>query len=207
MYATVVPLRYASRGPHSVKTVLLESLPRLAARRWLAIGKNDKSHEEYMREANKQMERYHEAREAFKAGKLKSKNPRQGSRDSTAAQFTVAGVFLVVFFATPFLGRKIAQDDEFRERWIPSWYDFTVKKPDNAWTRDELHEQMLEVQRNIRERAIAGDFTPEKLEEMQRSLEGMNYPHREGMDRSKVPKVWDSIHPGAEDDDDTLNEA
>jgi hypothetical protein len=102
--------------------------------------------------------------------------------------------FLVAFIATPFLGRKIAQDQDFREKWIPSWYNFNVEKPAQAWTRQELHEQMVEVQRELHERAIRGDFTNEKLEEMRR--------HLHGVDPEDDEHGWGKIHPGVDDDED-----
>lgn len=43
------------------------------------------------------------------------------------------------------------------------WYDFRVRAPASAWTRQELHEQVVEVEREMRERAIRGEFTSEKL--------------------------------------------
>ena len=159
----------------------------------------------YLRDANHKMKEYHQMRELYRQGKLKSKrqddtNPHRQLK--AQAQFAVVGLFVIAFLSTPFLGRKIAKDAEFREKWVPSWYDFTVKKPERAWTRQELHEQALEIQRDIRERAIRGEFTPEKLEELRNNLQGMEYPHREGMDRSKIPKGWDRVHPSLDDDDD-----
>lgn len=159
-------------------------------------------HQVYMKEANAQMQKYHEARELLKQGKLKSVNEHRGPKQTSIAQQAgVFVVFLAAFITMPFVGKKIATDDEFREKWVPSWYDFTVKKPENPWTREELHEQMLQVQKDIHERAIAGEFTPEKLEELQNSLISPAYRHREGLDRSKVPKEWDKIHPGLDDNE------
>jgi hypothetical protein len=59
---------------------------------------------------------------------------------------------------------------------------------------------MLESQRIIRERAIAGEFTPEKLNALKNRL-----PGHEGVDRSNIPAGWEKIHPGL-DDDENLNE-
>jgi hypothetical protein len=156
----------------------------------------------YLREANSKMKEYHHTRELMRQGKLKSKRATKNEDHIPQLQFAIISIFLVAFLSTPFVGRKIATDPEFREKWVPSWYDYTVKKPENAWTRQELHEQALEIQRDIRERAIRGEFTPEKLEEMRRTFQGMEYPHREGMDRSKIPKEWDRLHPGLDGDDD-----
>lgn len=172
----------------------------------------EKQHKEYMQEANAQMQSYHEAREMMRQGKLKNINSHRGPPQQHTAQVAVVIVFVAAFFAMPFLGKKIATDDEFRKQWIPAWYDFTVKKPEHAWTRDELHEQMLAVQRDVRERAIAGEFTPEKLQDMQnammeiQSLQNQQPRHRTGIDRSKIPKEWDKIHPGL-DDNEPLDES
>jgi hypothetical protein len=160
----------------------------------------------YLKEANRQMEKYHQTRELFKQGKLKSQNAHRGPKTAAGAQMAVVGFFLAAFLSMPFLGKKIAQDEEFKKKWVPKFMDYTVPKPENPWTRDELHEQMLQIQREIRERAIAGEFTPEKLQQMQGSLAGLDMPHRAGIDKSKIPKGWDKIHPGLDDDED-LNEA
>jgi hypothetical protein len=62
-------------------------------------------------------------------------------------------------------------------------------------------EQMVAIQKEIRERAIRGDFTDENLARMRGSLEQMDYPHRKGIDRSTVPAGWDRIHPGFENNE------
>ena len=125
----------------------------------------------YLRDANEQMKLYHDTRERMRLGQLTNINAHLGPSNAGKTQAAVAVLFLAVFFATPFLGRKIAHDDEFRQRWIPKWYDYTVQKPENPWSRDELHEQFLAVQMHLRERAIKGDFAPEKLEKLQSQLE------------------------------------
>lgn len=158
-----------------------------------------------MKDANAQMKKYHDARELKKQGKLINLNGRRGPENLTAFQAGLALAFLLTFLATPFIGKRIAQDEEFREKWVPAWYDFTVKQPKNAWTREELHEQMLLAQQEIRNRAIAGDFAPDKLNELQDAFQS-HYPHRAGVDRTKIPAGWDRIHPGL-DDDEELNEA
>lgn len=136
--------------------------------------KSAQERHEYMKEANAKMEEYHKAREAMKHGKLKSKNPYHKDDSGTAtAQFAIAGLFLVAFLSTPFIGRKIADDDEFREKWIPSWYNFTIKK-ERGWTRDEINEQMMQVELDVRRRALAGEFSPEKLEKLKKRLEASN---------------------------------
>lgn len=158
---------------------------------------------EYLHKADRTMQTYEEAKQLFKQGKFKAQqeaNARGANRTSTSLiQMGIVGTFIAAFLVTPFLGKKIAHDHEFREKWIPSWYDYTVKKPDNPWTRDELHEQMIQVQTELRERAIRGDFAPDKLQELQRNLE--YNPHRKDLDTSNVPEGWDRIHPGIEDNE------
>ena len=174
----------------------------------------EKSQYVALKDANAQMQKYHETRELMRQGKLtKLNNKNQQNSSATAAQAGILVVFLVAFMSTPFIGKRIAQDEEFRKKYIPSWYDYTVKRPENAWTRDELHEQMLQVQHDIHTRAIAGEFTPEKLKELQDAMQSPNssssialdemyHPHRQGIDRSKIPKEWDMVHPGLAADED-----
>jgi hypothetical protein len=64
----------------------------------------------------------------------------------------------------PWLGKKIAPDVEFRTKYIPKWYDYAVTKPNNPWTRQELHKQMIQVQNNLHQRAIADDFEQSNIE-------------------------------------------
>ncbi|KAL7500084.1 hypothetical protein ACHAWT_009046 [Skeletonema menzelii] len=101
---------------------------------------------------------------------------------------------LCSFLATPFVGRKIAYDEEFKQKYIPSWYDYTLEKPKSAWTRAELQEHLVKLRTELHERAIRGEFTPEKLEEMRRNLE-------------KKPEKAEhahfaQLHPGVDDDEE-----
>jgi hypothetical protein len=180
-----------------------QAMTAIGRRRFSQQFRSSADRDTYLRDANAKMKEYHQTRELMRQGKIKSKRPSNGMDDQrlAQAQFAVAGVFVLAFLSTPFLGRKIATDADFRAKWIPAWYDFTVQKPEKAWKRQELHEQALEIQRDIRERAIRGEFTPEKLEEMRLTFQGMEYPHREGMDRSKVPVEWDRLHPGLDETD------
>ncbi|KAL3823739.1 hypothetical protein ACHAXA_004832 [Cyclostephanos tholiformis] len=98
------------------------------------------------------------------------------------------------FLITPFLGRKIAYDEEFKEKYVPSWYDFTVEKPKNAWTKEELQREITMLQTRLHERAIAGEFTPEKLEEMRRTIH--KKPEKEEFAH------FAKMHPGVDDDEE-----
>jgi hypothetical protein len=169
--------------------------------------KNAAEQHAYLKAANAEMEKYHHARELMKQGKLSSKGKSSTANNgfnTGYSQLGIVAVFLAAFLVSPFIGKRIAQDEEFRKRWIPSWYDFTVPKPENPWTREELHEQMVAVQREIRERAIAGDFSPEKLDELQKNLEGQDQytAHRASIDQSEIRQEWERIHPGLEEGED-----
>jgi hypothetical protein len=205
----------------------------------------DGTYQEYLRDANNVMQQYHTTRELMKQGKLGNNNTNNRSSSSSSTvylQGTIAGLFVIAFMSMPFLGKKIATDDEFRKRYVPSWYDYTVPKPDKAWTRQELHEQMLDVQRTLHERAIAGEFTPENIERMRQQSTLLSstsnssisdsvdsstvstnnnintgksfdhlYPHRvesasnnpsnNATTKKNIPKDWDRIHPGLEDNE------
>lgn len=159
----------------------------------------------YLRDANEQMKLYHDTRERMRRGELTNINTHLAPSHAGKAQAAIAVVFLALFIATPFLGRRIARDDEFRERWVPKWYDYTVQKPENPWTRDELHEQFLMVQMHLRERAIKGDFAPEKLEKLQSHLEAQGQQEREESvpsGKSKQLQVWDTFAPGMSKDEE-----
>mmetsp|Transcript_58178 Transcript_58178/g.168555 ORF Transcript_58178/g.168555 Transcript_58178/m.168555 type:complete len:205 (+) Transcript_58178:191-805(+) len=177
-------------------------------RRFLSTGKNsskpmaEAQREEVVRDANRQMQGYVEARLLAKQGKLKSKGrgKSENLKSQNAIQLSLMISLMAAFIASPILGKKIAQDDDFREKYVPSWYDFRVKAPESAWTREELHEQLVSVERDMRERAIRGDFTPEKLQELKRSMqprsdlteEDLYYAEKYG---------WGRIHPGVDPDE------
>lgn len=102
---------------------------------------------------------------------------------------------MCTFLATPFIGRKIAYDKEFRDKYIPKWYDYSLEKPASAWTREELHEQMVMLQKQLHERAIRGEFAPEKLDEMRRDF---------GREKHENPAYahFSQLHPGVDDDEE-----
>lgn len=147
-----------------------------------------------LRDANEKMKAYHMNRPPIHKVKPKKKFSDNFNDNAFVLQFSAASTFLVAFLITPFLGRKIARDEEFRNKFIPSWYDFSMEKPKNAWTRRELHEQYIKLQTELHERAIRGEFTPEKLEEMRR--------HFDGVDPKEDVHGWGKLHPGVDDDED-----
>jgi len=153
--------------------------------------------------ANKAMKGYVETRILAKQGKLKSKGrgPSESQKSANAIQLSLLVSLGLAFIISPVLGRKIATDEEFREKYVPEWYDFRVKPPKSAWTREELHNQIIEVERDTRERAIRGEFTPEKLEELKRSMQPRSDLSDEDLAMAKK-YGWSSIHPGVDPDDD-----
>lgn len=109
-------------------------------------------------------------------------------------QVALGTTMLCSFLLTPFLGRKIAHDEEFKKKYIPEWYDYSIEKPKSAWTKEELHQQVMQVQYDLHQRAIAGEFTPEKLEDMRRHLQ--NKPKEEKYAH------FAKLHPGVDDDEE-----
>ena len=70
-----------------------------------------------VRHANKEMKGYTQTRILAKKGLLPSKN-RQKSEEHRSANVIQLSIFIslaAAFVISPILGRKIAQDDEFRE--------------------------------------------------------------------------------------------
>ena len=157
--------------------------------RRLAAKMTETERSEALREANAKMREYAMNRPPIE----KVKRKRKANSEHTL-QMALAASFVTVFLATPLLGRKIAQDEEFKKKYVPAFYDFTLEKPANPWTRKELHEQLVALQAELHEKAIAGEFTPEKLEEMRR--------HFAGVDVNNDPHGWGKLHPGVDDDED-----
>jgi len=159
-----------------------------------------------IRDANNAMQGYVETRILAKQGLLKSKRKQSSqNRSENAIQFSLFLSLAVAFVASPFIGKKIAQDKEFRDKYVPEWYDFTVKAPSSAWTRKDLHDQIITAEKELRERAIAGDFSPEKLQEMKQNLAPRSDLTEE--DHAMAAKYgWGRLHPGLDPDDDDEDE-
>ena len=148
-----------------------------------------------LREANEKMRQYAINRPSLDKVKPKRKFGEGPNANQHYIQLAALSTFLCAFLLTPFLGRKIASDEEFRKKYIPSWYDYSLEKPEYAWTRKELHEQMIQLQNELHERAIRGDFKPENLEKMKAQ-------RRQFQGKEKNEHGWDQLHPGLDDDDD-----
>mmetsp|Transcript_20071 Transcript_20071/g.24808 ORF Transcript_20071/g.24808 Transcript_20071/m.24808 type:complete len:169 (-) Transcript_20071:111-617(-) len=116
-----------------------------------------------------------------------------GRESHTAMQAALGISLFIAFVATPFLGKRLARDEEFR-KLIPNWYNYKMEVPANAMSREEMHEQLISMQRDLHERAIRGDFTPDKVEKMD----------TESITRD--PHGWGKIHPGLGEDYDEEDE-
>ena len=149
-----------------------------------------------LREANEKMRQYHMNRPPIEVFQQKKKQRGQSFFQDSGhtMQFYAVSAFLTAFLITPLLGRKIALDEDFRKKYVPSWYDFTIEKPEYAWTREELHEQYIQLQRDMHQRAIDGEFTPENLDKMRR--------HFAGVDPEEDIHGWGKLHPGVDEDED-----
>ena len=151
-----------------------------------------------LRDANEKMKQYYVNRPSLDKVKPKRKFGENPQDSAHLIQLTALSTFLCAFLITPFLGRKIAYDEDFRKKYIPSWYDYSLEKP-HAWTRQELHEQMIQLQNELHDRAIAGEFTPENLAKMKddrRLFQG----------KEKTEHGWENLHPNVDDDEDIEEE-
>ncbi|KAL3941981.1 MAG: hypothetical protein SGBAC_003755 [Bacillariaceae sp.] len=154
-----------------------------------------------IRNVNKTMKGYAETRILAKQGLLRKREASKKTQSASKIQLALLISLSAAFIASPILGKKIATDDEFRERYIPDWYDFRIKATPSAWTREELHEQLVEVERDMRQRAIKGEFTPEKLQDMKRQMHPRSDLTEEDLYYAKK-YGWGKVHPGVDDDDE-----
>lgn len=116
-----------------------------------------------------------------------------GREGQTYAQFSVGLSMFIAFIATPFLGKKLATDEEFR-KLVPSWYfdSYRMKVPErDPNTRQSLHNQLIAMQKDLHERAIRGEFTKENRDKMVFKD-----------DLKDDPYGWSKIHPGVDEDDE-----
>eukprot|EP00549_Striatella_unipunctata_P016967 CAMPEP_0118696358 /NCGR_PEP_ID=MMETSP0800-20121206/13798_1 /TAXON_ID=210618 ORGANISM="Striatella unipunctata, Strain CCMP2910" /NCGR_SAMPLE_ID=MMETSP0800 /ASSEMBLY_ACC=CAM_ASM_000638 /LENGTH=180 /DNA_ID=CAMNT_0006595453 /DNA_START=92 /DNA_END=634 /DNA_ORIENTATION=- len=165
-----------------------------------------------LKEANEKMKAYFTDRPPLE----KIKRRTLGDPSQHKIQFAIGLLFVAAFVASPFLGKKIAQDEEFRTRYIPSWYDFTIKHETSEMSKEDMHETIVEHQRQLHERAIRGDFTPDKLQKLRatyyQAKQAQEQEEQEedaaarrtlsNQQPSNDPYGWSKIHPGMDDDDD-----
>jgi len=168
------------------------------ARRSLASSSSSKltkvERELLLKEANEKMKAYYTNRPPIEKIRQSKRKAHAKTDREHYLQALIVGTFFATFVITPFLGKKIATDEAFRKAMVPSWYDFSISRPKSAWTRQEFHEQLIEVQHTLHERAIRGEFSPDKIEEMRR--------HFDGVDPDEDEHGWGKLHPGLDEDDD-----
>lgn len=177
----------------SASVLIRKATPINVSRRTFSSGLSKAESDAAMKEANEKMKAYYTNRPPI--AKIINSKRRSKTRDREHyVQALVFGSFLGSLALAAFLGKKIATDANFRNTFIPDWYNFSVTQPKSAWTRAELHEQMVQVQRELHERAIRGEFSKEKLDSLRR--------HFEGVDPDDDEHGWGRLHPGVEDDED-----
>ncbi|KAL7554440.1 hypothetical protein ACHAWF_017883 [Thalassiosira exigua] len=178
---------------------LCSSSQRIARRRFSSSPrKNDKMTSEEVEEsldkAERAMMEYHTYPPAKVVAANKAKFDQRHRDNQFYIQVGIGVSLLCTFLITPFIGRRIAYDEEFRKKYVPEWYDYSIEQPESAWTKEELHQQLVLMRSQLHERAIAGDFTPEKLEQMRRTMakkpESQQYAH------------FAQLHPGVDDDEE-----
>jgi hypothetical protein len=105
---------------------------------------------------------------------------------------------LVAFVISPMLGKKLATDPSWRA-YLPSWYDFTVKQ-EKGMTREEFQDMFIEMHKELHERAIRGDFTPDNLEKIDWKKEGGRERLSAKMHAEAAKQGWDKFHPFSDDE-------
>lgn len=75
--------------------------------------------DEAIREANKIMKGYVETRILAKQGKLKKRGASEKRQSESKIQLSLLISLAAAFIASPILGKKIAQDEEFRNKYVP----------------------------------------------------------------------------------------
>jgi len=135
-------------------------------------------------------------KEQVKMGVPLGKRKHYGRAGQTYTQVSFGLSIFIAFIMTPFLGKKIATDEEFR-KYIPNWYfeSYRSKIPERK-DKLTLHEQLIVMQKDLHERAIRGEFTKENRDKMIFS---------EGKYKDD-PYGWSKIHPGVDDEEDDDDE-
>lgn len=149
-----------------------------------------------LKKANESMKAYYSYPPDKVIAAKKERFKRRLSDKQFYLQLGLSVSLVGTFLLSPFLGRKIAHDPEFKESYVPKWFhQFVTERPKNAWTKEELQLEIMMLQTKLHERAIAGEFTPEKLDEMRRTMhkklpEKLEYAH------------FAKMHPGVDDDEE-----
>jgi hypothetical protein len=169
----------------------------------------------YLRWADSEMEKYHDTKELLRQGKLPSRSAPHLKQQRAAhmVQAAILAAFLVAFITAPFVGKRMARDEEFRKAW--SWFDYTLEQKTKPWTREELEEQSVAVQKLLEEKIRSGELTAESWRRLRGSLQGLEYLENSLNSKSAsspfvpkndVPAEWDKIHPGLADDESAYDD-
>jgi len=121
---------------------------------------------------------------------------------------------------SPLLGRKIATNPP---AWLPAWYDFRQPQ-EKGISREEFENKIIEKLERLHARAIRGEFHPDKLDEIDWSLEDISggtrevnegpviaATHEERIRREHELKLaqkhgWDKLDPMPEEDTEDEDE-
>ena len=68
--------------------------------------------------------------------------------------------------------RRQSSHERSASRRRSARYDYSIEQPKSAWTREELNKHIMRLQGELHARAIAGDFAPDKLEDLRRARDG-----------------------------------
>mmetsp|Transcript_14793 Transcript_14793/g.21119 ORF Transcript_14793/g.21119 Transcript_14793/m.21119 type:complete len:125 (+) Transcript_14793:277-651(+) len=116
--------------------------------------------------------------------------------------FSFQGLTMFVgFVLSPFLGKKLATDPSYRTM-LPKWYDFTVTQ-EKGTTREEFQEMFIELQKELHERAIRGEFSPENWKKIDWYEEATVSSSSTAAASLAAEQGWDKVHPL---DDEDLSE-
>jgi len=189
---TIVSARYSS-APRSARTLrfLSSKVPLTAAER----------DAKYL-DACEKMKAYYINRPPIEVIQESKRRSSQRDREH-GIQLAIVASFFVAFIATPFIGREIALNPDFRKRFVPAWYDFSIIQPKSEWTRADFHEILVAHQNDLHERAIRGEFAPDKLERL-KEQGTLQHRYFKGVDPENDIHGWGKLHPGLEDDEDEM---
>ena len=105
---------------------------------------------------------YSNCRRYFSSKHQQSSKFRGKSKERQVIVQVMVGVTIFAgFVAAPFIGKKLAQRDSEVLKWVP-WGDFTVNKHYKGikeyYTKEDIHKSLVEYQKEMHGRAIAGEF-------------------------------------------------
>jgi len=121
-----------------------------------------------------------------------------GRQAEGVTQAVIALSLLFAFIATPFLGKKLAKDEELRNKLESYGYNlYNTPKPREAavYSKEEHFRDLITLSRSLRERAINDDFKPEKLDRMK-------FNDDAEFSDANIPSGWGRIDLEEDDEDD-----